>query len=447
MSELNQNNTSVIVQTSDLKNVKDHYQDYPYPYRNPEEEKTRLLALMGEYLGELNHYLYKGKESFKKNFRILIAGGGTGDSSTYMGEQLKDTECEIVYLDFSKASMEIAQKRAEIRGIKNIKWINDSILNIPKLKLGKFDYINCSGVLHHLASPDAGLKILQESLTDRGGMSVMVYGKYGRTGVYQIQEIMKMVNEGVDSRAEEVMNGKTIINSLPETNWYVRGKELLYDHLIYGDIGLYDMFLHKQDRAYSIPELYKFIEDAGLHFVDFFDANERLRLRIENYITDFSLLERIRAMDQSKQQAICEILIGTIIKHSVYLTKEKTSPKATLDDLNNIPYFYGVAGVPQLICDHLKSNTMPVGSSITLTLNNVVLQNVNITIPISQFTHSIFHNMIGETKSLREIFDAVKKELKQDIKDEELIAECKNIFSPFFATSMMLLRDKSLARF
>ena len=101
-----------------LQEVQEHYMDYPYPYRNPEDEKQRLLQLMGESLGELNHHLYKGKKSFKKGFRVLIAGGGTGDSSTFLGEQLKDTDAEIVYLDFSKNSMEIAKKRAEIRKIK-----------------------------------------------------------------------------------------------------------------------------------------------------------------------------------------------------------------------------------------------------------------------------------------------------------------------------------------
>jgi len=128
-----------------------------------------------------------------------------------------------------KNSMKIAQERAKNRGLKNITWINDSILNIPDLKIGKFDYIQCSGVLHHLESPDAGLKVLSDSLTERGGMGIMVYAQYGRTGVYQIQEIMHMVNEAVQSRQEEVKNGWEVINALPQTNWYNRGKDLLAD--------------------------------------------------------------------------------------------------------------------------------------------------------------------------------------------------------------------------
>ncbi|MES2214740.1 MAG: class I SAM-dependent methyltransferase [Pseudomonadota bacterium] len=428
--------------TEGLQEVQEHYMDYPYPFRDPEDEKRRLLSLMGEYLGELNHWLYNGKKNFKKGFRVLVAGGGTGDSSTYMGEQLKDTDAEIVYLDFSRNSMEIAKQRAEIRGIKNITWINDSILNIPKLNLGKFDYINCSGVLHHLESPAAGLKILQEALKDDGGMCVMVYGKYGRTGVYQVQDIMKMVNEGVNHRVEEVMNGKAVMNSLPDTNWYMRGRELLADHITFGDIGLYDLFLHKQDRSYSIPELHEFITDAGLNFVEFFDLTERLALRIENYIKDFSLLQKIKKMSLVKQQAICELICGTVIKHSVYLTKNKKNTIASFEDMNNIPYFYTIAGLPEQISDFLENN--PGNQSVTTTINNSWLKNIAVTVPVDIYTKSIFKNMIGKPKSFKEIFDAVRKDLKIDTKDSELINVARTTLSPFIAIGVVLIKDKAI---
>ena len=74
--------------------------------------------------------------------------GGTGDAAIWIGKQLMSyPKSEVVYIDFCKTSMNIAQKRAKIQGITNIKWIENSILNIPNLKLGKFDYVNCSGVL------------------------------------------------------------------------------------------------------------------------------------------------------------------------------------------------------------------------------------------------------------------------------------------------------------
>lgn len=255
-------------------------------------------------------------------------------------------------MDFSKPSMEVAQKRAEVCGLTNIKWINDSILNIPNLKLEKFDYINCTGVLHHLQNPSEGLKILKDSLTPKGGMGLMVYAKYGRTGVYHIQEVMKIVNSQAQSRVEEVMNGKIILDNLPATNWHKRGWELFSDYQNFGDVGVYDMFLHKQDRAYSVPELYEFVQDAGLNFVDYLDPVEKLLLRPENYIKDFSLLQKIKKMDKITQQAISEIITGNIIKHSFYVSNQKDSV-ATIDDFDNVPYFYNIANFAKQVFDYL----------------------------------------------------------------------------------------------
>ena len=61
-----------IAKSKDLKQVQEHYLDYPYPHRNPEDDKTRLMKIYGDYLGEISHWLFDGKEDFKKGFRILL---------------------------------------------------------------------------------------------------------------------------------------------------------------------------------------------------------------------------------------------------------------------------------------------------------------------------------------------------------------------------------------
>ena len=428
----------------DLEAVKGQYQDYPYPYRNPEDENRRLLATCGESLAELNHFLYQGKKDFKSKFRVLIAGGGTGDSSTFLGEQLKNhKKAEIVYLDFSNASMEIAKQRARIRGINNITFINDSIYNIPELNLGKFDYINCCGVLHHLANPPLGLKILQESLTKDGGMFIMVYAKYGRTGLYQIQDLMKMVNSGIKERSQEIHNANIIVNSLPDSNWYMRGSDLLADHKHYGDIGLYDMFLHKQDRCYSIPELHEFIKEAGLNFIDFLVPSDRVIFDIEKWIPDKELLNRVKKFDSIKQQAICEIIHGSIIKHSVYISNNQDGA-AKLDNLNNVPFFFGINGVPQMIVDAIESGQVAIGQNANFTLNNNLIKNYNINIPISIYTKYFFRNMSQGNNSLKEIFDLVRKDMGSNVKDELLLSEAKNILEIFIHAGTLLLCDKSV---
>lgn len=428
--------------SADLKQVKEHYEDYPYPYRDPEEEKTRMLTIFGESLDELNHWLYRGAENFNNKFRVLIAGGGTGDSLIYIAEQLKDKNAELVYLDFSQASMAIAKARAEIRGLSNITWILDSILNIPNLNLGKFDFINCSGVLHHLSSPSQGLSNLKSVLKDTGGMNLMIYAKYGRTGVYQVQELMKMVNSGVDNRVQEIMNGKVVINALPSTNWYVRGQDLLADHIHFGDIGLYDMFLHKQDRAYSIPEMHEFVKDAGLHFVNYSYASDRVALKVENYIKDFSLLQRIKKMDMVTQHAISELIIGSIIKHTFYVSNAKDT-SAAFSDLDNVPYFFGIIGCPEKLCELFDSSVGANGKHFNTVLNTAFISNHYISVPVSQYTKPILKELIGENKSLKEMFDNIRSEVKSNVSDASLIQECKILLMPFIEAGVLLLKNKS----
>ena len=429
--------------SNDLKQVQDQYLDYPYPLRNPEDDKTRLVKTCGDCLGELNHWLYGGKENFKDGFRVLVAGGGTGDGAIFLADQLKSTNAQIVYLDFSKNSMAIAQKRAEYRGLSNITWINDSILNIPNLKLGKFDYINCVGVLHHLESPDLGLKILKDSLTEKGGMCLMVYAKYGRTGVYQIQELMRMVNKNTASLQEEVKNGWSIMKGLPASNWYVRGKALISDIHTMGDIGLYDLFLHKQDRCYSIPELYDFVNKADLNFVDFVDSRSRMLLRLENFITDQELLTELKNRSVIEQQAICEIITGQIIKHGFFVSNQKSSI-ASFDNLDNVPYIYTINGLAKQIYEHLEVNPHLLGSMVNFNWKSELCGDVKISLPVTSFTKYLFKYMIGENMSFREIFDATIAEVGEKVDDKLLIQSVKNTLTILQDAGALLLRNKNV---
>ena len=105
-----------------------------------------------------------------------MAGGGTGPTTMVMAEQLNHTQSEVVYLDFSSASMKVAQDRARARKLTNVIWVTEGIENLQRLNLAKFEFTQCSGVLHHLKSPITGLKMLKDHLQMVGGIDLMVYG-------------------------------------------------------------------------------------------------------------------------------------------------------------------------------------------------------------------------------------------------------------------------------
>jgi len=285
----------------------------------------------------LNALLYEEKQKFD-NFRILIAGGGTGLTACHLGGRLRDKNPQIVYLDFSAASMSVAQKRVEMRGLEGIRWINDRMENIPHLGLGKFDLIQCSGVLHHLSNPQEGLNILSEALAEEGGAAIMVYAQTGRTGVYQIQELLRYVNEGVMDIETEIQNMWIILNSFNTTRLERRMKFKPEKQRSYffrvvqmgrvrdWDVEAYDRLCHKQDRAYTVPELFNFLETAGLEFVALTAPNLISILTVEDPVNfgklDEELRQSLRLLSQEEQMTVADLVDGSVHIHEFYARKK-----------------------------------------------------------------------------------------------------------------------------
>jgi len=327
--------------SSVLPEVANQYENYPYPERNPVDERLRLYSPMLDCLDRVNYYCFEGKKRFECDFRALVAGGGTGDTVIFLAEQLRDYAADIVYLDISDASMEVAKQRAAVRGLGNIRWVKGSILDVQTLGLGKFDYINSCGVLHHLEDPGLGLSALASVLKDDGAMGIMVYAKYGRTAIYMIQHLMRKVNNGESSMHSRVENCGKILDLLPETHWFTHEIRLTPNWKYKKPIELYDLFLHSQDRAYTVPELYEYVESNDLHLqhLCLYGSDERGNHVYDpvSYIKDTKLLGVIMEMPERERQAIAELLHGKISTHSFYVTKQPRQIPSE-DDLDNIPY-------------------------------------------------------------------------------------------------------------
>ena len=130
-------------------------------------------------------------------------------------------------------------------------------------------------------NPQEGLNALKNVLTDDGFMFIMVYGTYGRTGIYQMQDLMKKINfnENTDDFPKKLKNFKTIYNKLPENNWFKKGEDLILDHKV-SDEGIVDLILHHQDRSYNIQELYEWVNNSELNIVDF-SVNDKYKYQYE----------------------------------------------------------------------------------------------------------------------------------------------------------------------
>ncbi len=326
-----------------LKEVREHYENFPYPPVDPDQEYDRLYMPMLESFDRMNFHAFEGKRDFTRGFRCLIAGGGTGDAVIGLAEQLRDhaATTEVVYVDMSEASMAVAKKRAEVRGLTNIRWIRDSLLNLEKHGLGEFDYINSSGVLHHLADPDEGLRVLVSLLKDDGAMGIMLYATYGRMAVYQMQELLRIVNKDEPNLQKRVDNAKLILQNLPSSHWFVHSQPVFHNE-VQNDNGIFDLLLHSQDRAYTIPELYDYLGTQKLQLLQLFPDQRNVANRLYDpgfYIHDPALLAKAKGLPLPEQQALAELLNGQIYKHTFYAARTPRVPPALTDDLTLIPHF------------------------------------------------------------------------------------------------------------
>jgi SAM-dependent methyltransferase len=408
--------------------VREQYELYPYPPRDPRDEAKRLIQGSPSHILEINHYVFGGRRDFSAPFRALIAGGGTGDGTIMLAQQLHDRRCpaEIVYLDLSEPSRKIAEARAAARGLQNIKFFSGSLLDLPAMGLGGFDYIDCCGVLHHLPDPAAGLAILRSALTEDGGMGLMVYGAFGRTGVYHLQEALSLLGE-TEAPAVKLDLAKRLLKQLPPTNWLARNP-FLSDHLKAGDAGIYDLLLHSTDRAYSVGEFIRLIEGADLAVSALV---EPWRYEPVNFISDGAVLKRLGNLDRWQRAAIAEQITGNLKTHVAYVVPKERIARAVaqIDDSSMFPVLKDSGGAD------LAKGLKP-GGSLTARADGL---EVRLLLP--RLAPPILAAIDGK-RSINEVFATIAPELQ--LSREDFDREFAALFRVLNSVNRMFLQCGSV---
>ncbi len=260
-----------------------------------------------------------------QTLNALVAGGGTGDATIMLAQQMTSLgrAGQVTWLDRSAAALSIARARAQARGLSNIAWEQRSLLDLPGSGLGPFDYIDCCGVLHHLPDPAAGLRALLSVLAPGGGMGLMVYAPYGRTGVYMMQDALRRLAPPEEPPQQRLDIARRVMKHLPETQW-LRHNRNFDDHVNGGDAGLYDLLLNPRDRAYTVPAFDELLRAAGLVATCWV---EPVRYDPIPMLPDPKLRARIEAMEPIERAALAEALAGNMAVHIVYCVRDDRPPE------------------------------------------------------------------------------------------------------------------------
>lgn len=296
--------------------VKAQYEAYPYPERDPGDERRRLIVGSPSDPAEIDHHLFAGKRDWSRPFRALIAGGGAGDALVMLAQKLADAgaPADLTYLDLSEASRRIAEARMAARGLA-ARFLTGDLAEAPALAAaeGPFDYIDCCGVLHHLADPEAGFRALAAALSPEGGMGLMVYAPHGRAGVYELQAAFAALC-GDEPPETRVRLAKAALPALPEGNGF-RRNPWLTDHLA-SDAGLHDLLLNARDTPFDVARLLGALEGAGLALAGWAEALRYDPAPLLPETPDFAA--RLAAMTPPARWALAERLAGDIRMHVAY---------------------------------------------------------------------------------------------------------------------------------
>jgi SAM-dependent methyltransferase len=199
----------------------------------------------------------------KGKLKILVAGCGTIQAAytAYMspGDQ-------VAGIDLSEASLAHERFLQDKHRLTNLKLFKGDLLEATSLG-ERFDVILCTGVLHHMADPAAGLSVLRDMLAPGGVMVLMLYGATVRTGVYMLQDAFRRI--GIEQSPDGVAKVRQVLKELPARHYaqdYIRAADELKE-----DAAIVDTFLHPQDRAYTVPQLLELVEGARLEFQGWVD--------------------------------------------------------------------------------------------------------------------------------------------------------------------------------
>ncbi|MFZ1770349.1 MAG: class I SAM-dependent methyltransferase, partial [Caldilinea sp.] len=154
--------------------VQAFYDLHPYPppvdelnaYRRRWQDESRRRA---------DFHLHWPRRAYRTGLQVLIAGCGTSQAARHALRQPDDA---VVGIDFSAASVRHSETLKRKYNLANLE-----VHHLPIERVGElgrcFDKIVCTGVLHHLPDPDAGLAALREVLQPGGALHLMVYAPYG----------------------------------------------------------------------------------------------------------------------------------------------------------------------------------------------------------------------------------------------------------------------------
>jgi SAM-dependent methyltransferase len=238
--------------------VREQYEEHPYP---------RWLELPRREPVGYRDYLTKRYPHFAPPafldgpVEVLAAGCGTGQEAVAIAAMR--TRCRVLGLDLSRRSLAYAQRMASRLGVGAVRFVHGDILNAARLGQ-RFHVVESTGVLHHMAEPMTGWRILVDCLEARGLMKIGLYSAHARADVALARDEIRAASlapVAADIRAfrERILAaaaGSALVGLAESEDLYTMS-------------ACRDLLFHAMEHRFTIPGIAAALDELGLDFIGF----------------------------------------------------------------------------------------------------------------------------------------------------------------------------------
>lgn len=240
-----------------VEKVRTQYENYPYP---PWSGLTRSYpAPVGTVLKGLFPH-FDAPQFLALPCRVLVAGCGTGKHA--LSTSRRFITSEIVGVDISLNSLAYGVRMARDLGLTGVTFVHGDLNSPPAHE--QFDVIECAGVLHHLAEPEAGWRQLSDLLRPGGVMKIALYSARAREGIRAARQLLEQQKYG--ATLDGVRQARQALFALEPGN-VAAGVMALVD--FYSTSGCIDLLFHVQEQTFDIARLGRCLEELNLRLIGF----------------------------------------------------------------------------------------------------------------------------------------------------------------------------------
>jgi SAM-dependent methyltransferase/tetratricopeptide (TPR) repeat protein len=231
------------------------YEENPYPRWtiNP------LTVLAGDRIMQIESSVNNENPNVDKE--ILIAGCGSGQHAFHTAQSFPHSR--ILAVDISLPSLAYARRKTREEGLRNIEYAQADILKLRTI--GRiFDRVESVGVLHHLAEPETGWRVLLDLLRPGGEMLIGLYSEIARRSVVEARALI--AERGYRPTIEDIRKCRQdILREGDKRNWNIVTTTADF----YSSSGCRDLLFNIMEHRFTIPKIKTFLDEHNLTFLGF----------------------------------------------------------------------------------------------------------------------------------------------------------------------------------